>query len=122
MLNTASRTFSEVGRVAGPAGARRTLPARLPPTIRTSPPYLIAPGSFDPKGYALPAGKPAGTFLFWARAHAMEIHAASIARSPRESLTIHAHVSGGEPRSVAARWRACPGCRRPLRAARGRAC
>ena len=34
MLNIASRTFSEVGRVAAPGGARRTRPPRLPPTMR----------------------------------------------------------------------------------------
>src|SRR5262249_1258985 len=31
----ASRTFSDVGRVAAPSGARSTLPPRLPPTMRT---------------------------------------------------------------------------------------
>src|SRR5215468_5442385 len=35
MANTASRTFSDVGRVAAPDGARSTLPPRLPPTMRT---------------------------------------------------------------------------------------
>src|SRR5262245_27632457 len=39
MSNTASRTFSDVGRVAAPRGARNTLPPRLPPTIRTAENY-----------------------------------------------------------------------------------
>src|SRR5690242_12476669 len=37
MLKSASRTFSEVGRVSAPGGARSTLPPRLPPTIRICP-------------------------------------------------------------------------------------